>query len=247
VLLLSSLQADHLIRIHGDASNAPICRVVTDRKAIALTFDDGPDPAYTPQVISLLEAWGDHATFFLTGAHAEANPALVSMELRAGMEVGDHTWSHPHLMTLSEPQAIAQITRARALLSSDGASVGFFRAPFGEASPSTLAAVRGIGMTTIHWSIPLDHYVDLPGSSPQEAAAGFLADLRPGDIVLAHDARDGGIGRAAAVATLRLVLPILRRRGFDVTTVGSLLEEGPMIRAEPRPWFWQSGFSCPAR
>jgi peptidoglycan-N-acetylglucosamine deacetylase len=243
VVVVAGAQGDHLIRDREYDSIGPVCRVSTDEKVVALTFDDGPDPAYTPQVLSLLKSQGDHATFFLIGKHAEAHPQIVADELGAGMEVADHTWSHPHLAGVSGAAATSEIARTRDLLARDGATVSSFRAPFGEISPTTLRAVHAMGLRTVHWSIPLDHYA--LGSAPMVASNQLLRLITPGDIILAHDARAGRIDRGATVDTLRLLLPALAQRGYRVTTVSELFALGTGVRAAPRPWFWQSGFSCP--
>jgi peptidoglycan/xylan/chitin deacetylase (PgdA/CDA1 family) len=180
------------------------------------------------------------------GSHASAFPELLREESDGGMELGNHTWSHPRLQTLSTAEATAEIERTQnELLRSTGAAPQLFRAPFGLITPDELRSVEAMGLTPVHWSIPLDHYVDGLALDPTQAAAQLLGDIRPGDIILAHDARDGGIDRSAAMATLRILLPALDRRGIDVTTVSELLSQGVPVRATPRLWFWQDGFSCP--
>lgn len=238
-------EAVHVIAIRRFASLAPTCRVLTDQPMVALTFDDGPDPVLTQDVVTLLLRYQDRATFFLIGSHAEAFPELVRGEPDAGMEIGNHTWSHPHLPALSTAQAVMEIERTQdELLGSTGARPRLFRAPFGLITPDELRVVDAIGLTAIHWSIPLDHYVGDLALDPTQAATQLLNDIRPGDIILAHDAYAGSIDRSAAMATLRILLPALNRRGIDVTTVGQLLKAGLPVRATPRIWFWQDGFSC---
>lgn len=239
-------EALHVIVIRRYASLAPTCRVLTDRPVVALTFDDGPDPALTHDVVTLLLRYQDRATFFLIGSHAEAFPELVREESDAGMEIGNHTWSHPHLPALSAAQVAVEIERTQnELIGSTGVVPQLFRPPFGLIAPDELRAVDAAGLTPVHWLIPLDHYVGELALDPKQAAAKLVSDIRPGDIILAHDARDGGIDRSAALATLRILLPALDRRGIQVTTVGELLDEGVPVRATPRVWFWQEGFSCP--
>ncbi len=244
-------EALHLVRDGRYAGLSGVCRVVTDRKVVALTFDDGPDPAYTPGVLAILNRYDARATFFLMGEHAESFPALVQAELEAGMEVGDHTWSHPHLSALTTADAVSEAASTAALLADAGGAVTLFRAPYGEITAAQLEAVNRLGLEPVQWSLPLDHYVGGMGLAPEAAATAIARDVRPGDIILAHDAhvlpQDGGLGRASAMATLRLLVPALKRRGFQITTASDLLEFGPAVRAVPRPWFWQSGFTCPRR
>ncbi|MEO8292419.1 MAG: polysaccharide deacetylase family protein [Actinomycetota bacterium] len=224
-----------------------MCRVNTTRPLVALTFDDGPDPTYTPAILELLQRDGAHATFFVLGEQAAAHPALLSAERDAGMEIANHTWSHPHLPTLTTAQVLEEAARTGELLGAD--SVPEFRAPYGEITAPQLSALQTDGgYTVVHWSVAIDHYVGGMGLSPQEAAVSLAASLQPGDIILAHDAavlpKDGGADRSDATETLRLLLPELRSRGVQVTTVTALLNSGTPLHASPRPWFWQSGFEC---
>lgn len=239
----------HLWRIRAYAPSAPVCRVETSQRIVALTLDDGPDPSYTPEVLGLLSRNDDEATFFVLGMRADLLPDLVEDEVEAGMEVGNHTWSHPRLPSLSTADALREIAKTDGILVDDGATPGLFRAPYGEATPEQLEALQRNGLESIHWSIPLDHYVGGLGLTPRGATNSIIRDIHPGDIILAHDARllpqDGGHGRESAMATLRLLLPELAQRGFRVTTVSNLLSLGRPILAEPRTWFWQRGFTCP--
>jgi peptidoglycan/xylan/chitin deacetylase (PgdA/CDA1 family) len=210
---------------------------------VAISFDDGQDVSYTPDVLNLLEQSDSRATFFLIGEHAESEEGLVIRELRDGMEIGNHTWSHPHLGDLSAHETMWQLRRTKTLLSALGLDDSqLFRAPYGEVGADTLTDIRQQGLLPIHWSIPLDRYVgELP---PREAAFAILANVSPGDILLAHDAHDGALSRDDAMATLHILLPLLSSRGYMIVTVGSLLQEGTPVLASPRPWFWQSGFTC---
>ena len=93
-----------------------IVAVRTPEKLIALTFDDGPDPEWTPRVLDALAALGMRATFFLVGEPAERHPALVERILAEGHEAGSHSWDHPSLPELAPRAAAAQIARTRAVL-----------------------------------------------------------------------------------------------------------------------------------
>jgi peptidoglycan/xylan/chitin deacetylase (PgdA/CDA1 family) len=237
-------EAVHLVRNRGYASSGPICRVDTSRKIVALSFDDGPDSAYTDSVLTVLRKYGDLATFFVIGSRARAFPRLVRHELDAGMEIGDHTWSHSHLPALSDSAASGQIVMTERALESQGAEVRLLRAPFGEITPTQLKMVSALGLQTIGWSMAIDHYVGGMGLSSAAAAVAMSDAIRPGDIVLAHDAALGE-ERKEAFWALQLLLPMLKARGFQVTTVSRLLGQGRPILARPRPWFWQTGFECP--
>jgi peptidoglycan/xylan/chitin deacetylase (PgdA/CDA1 family) len=211
---------------------------------VALTFDDGPDPTYTPTVLRLLDQADAKATFFLIGEHVQAHPALVRDEVAAGMQIGDHTWSHPHLTTLSTTAATSEIEQGRAALEAAGAGpIQLFRAPYGLITAQELTAVEGRGLIPVHWSLALDHWTSW--ADPVAAARSIADEIRPGDIVLAHDARDGGIDRVSTMRIVQAILPLLQQRGYELVTVSELLAAGRQVDATPRPWFWQDGFACP--
>ena len=244
-LVFTVVEAVHLTQARAYRGIAPVCRVETSEKVIGLSFDDGPDPTLTPEIVRLLEKFGGRATLFVIGEHAEAHPDLIELAARAGMEIGNHTWSHQHLDDLSIAKATSESRRTMAFLTSISIDASLFRAPFGEIPADSLRAIEASGLTPIHWSLPLDGYLGGDGLDAADAADAIARDVRPGDIVLAHDARDRALTRASTVETLRLLLPELVARGFQVVTVSRLLELGTSVRAEPRPWFWQSGFNCP--
>lgn len=237
-------QARHAVRNDPYEGVAPVCRIRTSQNVVALTFDDGPDPTYTPTVLRLLDRANARATFFLIGRHAREYPPLVRAAVDAGMEVGDHTWSHPQLPSLSTMAAISEVQRGRSALEAAGAgTIHLFRAPYGLVTPSELRAIDDQRLTPVHWTLALDHWA---GWSDPVAAARSIADaIQPGAIVLAHDARDGAVSRTSAIRIVGALLPILTQRGYRLVTVSELLAAGTHVDATPRPWFWQSGFSCP--
>src|SRR4029077_7723043 len=117
---------------------APVCRAIVSERMVALSIDDGPSPDYTAELVSLLNSLGEHATFFLVGSRAAAYPDLVRMELTSGMEIGNHTWSHASLPTLSLGSQERQLERTTDEL--DGlefppSKVNLFRPPYGLIQP----------------------------------------------------------------------------------------------------------------
>jgi peptidoglycan/xylan/chitin deacetylase (PgdA/CDA1 family) len=249
VLVPASMQLVHLIHNAAYSGISPICRVDTPHKTLALTFDDGPSATYTQQVLALLKKYGDHATFFLLGSSVSSSPRLVEAEVSAGMAVGNHTWDHPNLNALTTAQAMAEIGRTQTELTSLGLHVSLFRAPYGYVTAPQLQSIEASGFQPVHWAMALDHYVGGLGLSASQAATAMLKDLRPGDIILAHDApilpKDGGGLRTTAMQTLSRLLPALRDRGYHLVTVSELLRSGEPVLAAPRAWFWETGFTCP--
>lgn len=120
---------------------------------IALTFDDGPNPRWTPLLLDTLARHGVKATFFLIGKYAAEQPELVRRMHAAGHLVGNHTWHHPDLAITSKAQTRKELTRTNGELESIlGAPVHFFRPPFGSRRPATLRIARELGLTPVMWN-----------------------------------------------------------------------------------------------
>jgi peptidoglycan/xylan/chitin deacetylase (PgdA/CDA1 family) len=120
---------------------------------IALTFDDGPNPRWTPQLLDTLERHGIKATFFLIGHYAAQQPELVRRIHAAGHLIGNHTWAHPDLAITSKLQTREELTRTNSELESIlGAPIQYFRPPFGSRRPATLRIARELGLIPVMWN-----------------------------------------------------------------------------------------------
>ena len=208
-----------------------IVAVRTPEKLIALTFDDGPDPEWTPRVLDALAAHGMRATFFLVGERAERHPELVERILAEGHEAGSHSWDHPSLPELAPAAAAEQIARTRAVLGSRDA--GLLRPPYGHQSLATWRLARAEGYRVVMWSIAAGDWRSDDGAT---LASRILAEAAPGAIVLLHDSlytceepefRD----REPTIAALGILAE--RLPGWRFVTVSDLLAQG---RPELRYW-----------
>jgi peptidoglycan/xylan/chitin deacetylase (PgdA/CDA1 family) len=202
-------------------------RVRTREPVVALTFDDGPDPRYTPRVLDLLRDAGAHATFFLVGVNALAFPALVRRILDEGHSIGNHTFDHRELELLSERQVRNEIDRGRRALISTGAPrPELFRPPKGY-TDDTVAALAGTEhVHTVFWDACVERCVDHQPVS--DGVRELVGGVRPGSIILAHD---GGsivgsgrrpLSRARTMKALPFLLDGLRERGLEVVDVHTL-------------------------
>jgi peptidoglycan/xylan/chitin deacetylase (PgdA/CDA1 family) len=135
-------------RLFGDALTAP-----RRPGEIALTFDDGPNPAWTPRLLDTLAAHNVHATFFLLGGFAQAEPDLVRRVAVAGHLIGNHTWSHPDLSRTSAGKVREELQRTTAILEQiTGAPVRLFRPPFGARRPAVFRIARELGLLPVLWN-----------------------------------------------------------------------------------------------
>ena len=184
---------------------------------VALTFDDGPSPLYTPQVLDVLRRYQTPATFFVVGYHALQYPDLVRAEARAGMTVGDHSFDHPNyppFAALTTGQIDTEIARGRDALRGLAPPPRLFRPPGGSFSPYVEAAAHRLGLRVTLWSVdPTDWAV---GVSSGQIVARVLGAVRPGSIVIMHD---GGGNRAATVAALPAIIAGIRARGLRLVAL----------------------------
>ncbi len=120
---------------------------------LALTFDDGPNPAWTPQLLETLAAQNVRATFFLVGRYAQSEPDLVRRIHAAGHLIGNHSWSHPNLAVTGTERVRQELEQTNKTLQQiTGAPVLWFRPPFGGRRPIVLKFARSLGMTPVLWN-----------------------------------------------------------------------------------------------
>ncbi len=191
----------------------------TLERTVALTFDDGPLPRNTPQVLDVLRARGVKATFFVTGRNVSAHPDLVRRIVAEGHAIGNHTWSHPDLDRLSPAAQAAEIdSTTQAIVTATGVQPCFFRGPYGihrSASVTNLAWDRG--MTIADWSHDTRDWETPPATSPPFQDRIVERATVPGNahpIVLMHD---GGGYRQNTVAALDRIISSYLARGFVFT------------------------------
>ncbi|MCF2526454.1 polysaccharide deacetylase family protein [Yinghuangia soli] len=193
-------------------SDALVRSTAGSGKKVALTFDDGPDPLWTPQVLALLDEYGAKATFCVVGEQARAHPGLLRRIVAKGHRLCDHSESHDQAISkLPEDRLRNQITGARdAILAAlPGVEIAWFRAPGGDWSSKVRATAAGYGMKPLDWTVDSR---DWERQGPDKILANVKRGLRPGGVVLMHDS---GGERAQTVAALRRLLPWLVAQGYS--------------------------------
>ena len=197
-------------------------------KRIALTYDDGPNPAYTPELLELLARHGAHATFFQIGKWVEREPALAKEVRDAGHAVGNHTFNHPTLALCStdrvkeELRLCHEASQAAAIEYStvDGGSL--MRCPWGRRRPGTLRAVKSAGYMPVQWSIT---GWDWAKRKTADDIAGRCLKAREGDVILLHDGvhTEPRADRSKSVYATRQVLEQLGAEGYEFVTIPELV------------------------
>src|SRR6266545_1538526 len=191
------------------------------RGEVALTFDDGPDPAVTPRVLDLLERAGARASFFCIGRRVAAHPDIVREIARRGHRVENHTWSHPHLFTCYLPAAQRrEVERGQeAIAEASGRRPAFFRSPAGFRNFFLDRELWAAGLELAAWT---RRGYDTLERDPAKVAARLLDGLEPGDVLLRHDGSalsDGG--NRVVLEALPRVLDGLSRRGLRSVPLGA--------------------------
>ena len=186
-------------------------------RAVALCFDDGPNPEFTPRVLRVLGRLHVHATFFLVGYEVDEYPDIVRAELRAGMTIGNHTYNHPEVPPFDQLPGrlvVDEIDLGAQRLERLGVEPLLFRPPGGGFSTSVVAAAAADGERVVLWSVdPRDWE---PGVLSKQIVQRVLSAVRPGSIVILHD---GGGDRSATVKALPAIVNGIRKLGLRLVTV----------------------------
>lgn len=184
---------------------------------IALTFDDGPHPVYTGEILDILREYGIRATFFVVGENVERYPELVERELAEGHEVGNHTYSHCHLSKTSPYQIIREIEACeRSVYQLCEYRTKLFRPPEGVLPEAIHDYARDADYTVILWSV--DTY-DWAHNPINEIMKNIRRNTEPGDIILMHDSVKDSLTPKA----LRQIIPYLLEEGYTFATVSELI------------------------
>ncbi len=210
-----------------------ISRGVSGKKAVAITFDDGPDPLTTPRLLNLLSERRIKATFFVTGEKAAAHPELVEDLVQHGHLVGNHSYRHSYRILFKTGSVIAEdIEAAQTVLKDLGIRPLAFRPPAGIISPGLRSALLKTGMYLVNFSCrPLD------GGNRRlnKMAQRILNRVRPDDIILLHDSRTPDEGLIAVwLNEIENLLAGIETKGLAVLPLSELIGRPVMIYQDGR-------------
>ena len=186
-------------------------------RRVALTFDDGPAPPFTSQILDILARERVPAAFFVCGKNVERYPEIVGRIQREGHTLGNHTFSHPLFYGKGRPRIEAEIDRTqKAVERVTGQRLRLFRPPYGVRWFGLFPALRARGLTAVQWSDT--GYDWKPRHGPAEIVRRALRRLRGGSVILLHDGREpraaGEVDASPTVAALPAILEGARAAGF---------------------------------
>ncbi|MDQ0271922.1 polysaccharide deacetylase family protein [Cytobacillus purgationiresistens] len=194
----------------------------TDQKRVALTFDDGPDPRFTNDVLEVLNQYNVPGTFFLLGSRAVAYPEIVTQIQNEGHVIGNHTYIHPNLVDESDIEMLEQeVTRSEdALNDIIGYRPHLFRPPYGFLYNELVEKLAEMQYLVIGWSVDS---LDWQEDPPEVIASNVLDDVQPGAIILMHDGAGVDGDRTNTIESLHQIIPTLQEQGYEFVTVPELL------------------------
>ena len=208
------------MRTSAFAQSSAYISVPNEKKQIALTFDDGPHPSQTHQILEILDHYGVKATFFMIGVNVENYPDAAKEVIARGHEVGNHTYSHSHLQSMGEYSLMREVNRCEDVLESlCEYRPHLFRPPEGVINPHVEACAARGDYRLILWSLDTK---DWETKNAEIISARVLNQIQPGDIVLMHDY----VAKSKTPEALEFFLPKLLALGYEPVTVSALLGIG---------------------
>lgn len=218
-ILITTLFLAHLVYCSANICSQvylkTLCKAKTNKKQIAITFDDGPDSKITPEVLNILDDFNAKATFFCIGKNVEKNKELLKLIDKNGHLIGNHTWSHDRWFDLfSATKMKADIEKTNGLIfETINKKIKLFRPPYGVTNPSLRKATKGFSFHNIGWSIRSLDTVN----SAEKTFERIKKKLSSGDIILFHDNREH------ILEILKLFLEYAKNESYEIVRIDELL------------------------
>ena len=201
-------------------------RIWPNEKVVALTFDDGPSPIWTPQILDALKAVDVKATFFMLGEHVREYPEIARRVADEGHEIGNHTYDH-HGLIYYKPEELSREVKdtERVILSVTGITTKYFRPPKAWITEQEKKQLNDLGYKTVLWSLNSKDWVTF---DDRYIIKYILHHVQPGDIILFHDSggvfRTEGGNRKETVKTIPRLVQKLKEQGYRFVTISGLLK-----------------------
>jgi peptidoglycan-N-acetylglucosamine deacetylase len=192
-------------------------------KQIALTYDDGPNDPYTLRLLEVLAKHDVRSTFFLIGRYVQQRPHIVRELMQAGHVVGNHTFTHPHLIMTGPGETRNELEKCQSALQEViGESARLFRPPFGGRRPATLRIARSLGMEPVMWNVTSWDWKRPPA---EKIVKTCVRQMRGGDVILMHDGSHIAMGadRSQTVAATERLIERYKGEGYEFRTVPELV------------------------
>jgi polysaccharide deacetylase family sporulation protein PdaB len=193
-------------------------------KRVALTFDDGPDSVYTPQILDILKEKDIDATFFLIGSRAELFPDVVKRMVSEGHIVGNHTMTHPNILKLNKEQTKKNIRDAEKVLAKlTGYKPSLFRSPYGSLDSQKIKEIAALKYKVIAWNVDS---LDWKSLTEEQVMYNILENVREGSIILQHSSGSEEEDLTGTVGALPRIIEVLEKEGYEFVTIPELLDIG---------------------
>ena len=220
LLLIVSLMIPITTTAAPPPGSEVVWNVQTDQKLIALTFDDGPNPVYTPQILDLLHQYQAKATFFVLGKRVKMYPAIAIREVNEGHEIANHTFDHHFLKNYPPERIVEEIRQTQEVIFDITEQMpSVFRPPGGFYNDALLQSMKEDKLTVVMWSWYQDTK-DWKKPGADKIVQTVLNNVHNGDIILFHDL-EGDCSQT--VEALKRILPELQQRGYRFLTVSDLI------------------------
>lgn len=217
-LVLFAIQKTNIYSQDND--NLIIKNGPRNEKIIAITFDDGPHPKETNQILDVLKEYEVKATFFVAGKHVQWYPEAVIRATKEGHEIGNHTFSHPDIKSINKTQLEQELLKTESIIyNKTGKKTTLFRPPYGSYNKNIVELSKKHNYKIVLWST-LDAK-DWSTTSSNKIANVILDKVTNGDILVLHDY--GTIHPNPTVQALRIFIPEMKKRGYKFVTVSELI------------------------
>lgn len=193
-----------------------------DEKRVALTFDDGPDSMYTPQILDILKKHQVKATFFLIGNRAELFPDVVKRMKKEGHIVGNHSMNHPNIIKLDKKETIKEIEECEKVLEKlVEYKPALFRSPYGSLDSKKVEEIKELDVKIIAWNVDS---LDWKSLTAEQVKTNILENVNEGSIILQHSSGSEKENLTGSVEALEEVIKTLKKEKYKFVTVSELLD-----------------------